>query len=103
MVAAANADGAIDVEERQAIVAALADAGLSGDESAFIDTELSRPQRIELLAPEIRSRGLAEQAFTVALLAIDVDTDAERAFLERFQELVQLDDDTVRRISASTR
>jgi uncharacterized membrane protein YebE (DUF533 family) len=101
MIAAASIDGVVDADERHAIVGALAEAGLSSDEGHFVEQELAAPYPIEELASQVTAPEFAEQVFAVAVLAITADTDAEKAFLERLQSLLCLNDAAVQRITAS--
>ena len=82
MIAAANADGAIDQEERQRILDKFKDAGLSQEEHAFLVHELFSPASLESIVSQVSSEAVARQVYGVSLLAIDVDTDAERAYVQ---------------------
>ncbi len=98
MVAAANADGRIDELEKQAILSRLVELGLSEEDRAFVARELEAPAGMEALLAQVDSPDLARQVFAVSLLAIDVDTPAESAYLVYLQQRLGLDDETVRRI-----
>ncbi|MHB8791250.1 MAG: tellurite resistance TerB family protein [Desulfobulbaceae bacterium] len=82
MIAAANADGAIDQEERQRILDKFRNADLSAEEHAFLVNELFSPSNLEGIVSQISSEAMAHQVYGVSLLAITVDTDAERAYLQ---------------------
>ena len=82
MIAAANADGAIDQEERQRILDKYQGAGLSQEEHAFLVNELFSPASLEGIVSQVSSEALARQVYGVSLLAITVDTEAERAYLQ---------------------
>lgn len=82
MIAAANADGAIDQEERQRILDKFRDADLSAEEHTFLINELFAPASLEGIVSQISTEAMARQVYTVSLLAITVDTDAERAYLQ---------------------
>jgi uncharacterized membrane protein YebE (DUF533 family) len=98
MVAAANADGRIDEQEKHAILSRMSALGLSAEDRAFVAHELEVPAGIEALLARVDSPDLARQVFAVSLLAIDVDTPAESAYLNYLQQRLGLDDETVRRI-----
>lgn len=98
MVAAAHADGRIDEQEKQTILSRMSDLGLSGEDRAFVAHELEAPAGIETLLAQVDSPELARQVFAVSLLAIDVDTPAESAYLNYLQQRLGLDDETARRI-----
>ncbi|MHB8810211.1 MAG: tellurite resistance TerB family protein [Desulfobulbaceae bacterium] len=90
MIAAANADGAIDQEERQRILDKFKDAGLSQEEHAFLVHELFSPVSLEGIVSQVNSEAMARQVYGVSLLAINVDTDAERAYLQTLGQRLAL-------------
>jgi uncharacterized membrane protein YebE (DUF533 family) len=98
MIAAAYADGQLDAEERRTIVDRLSAAGLAADERAFVAQELLSPASIDDLVAQARSPELAEQVYAASLLAIRVDTDAERQYLADLAARLALDAQTVERI-----
>lgn len=90
MIAAANADGAIDQEERQRILDKFRDADLSPEEHSFLVNELFSPADLEAIVSHVGSEAMARQVYGVSLLAIDVDTDAERAYLQTLGQRLNL-------------
>ncbi len=90
MIAAANADGAIDADERHAIVGRAGEAGLDAAEIAALDaqfaTPLSLPQLLARTTPDLR-----EETYVAALLGMTADTDAETQFLSQLSEGLHLD------------
>jgi uncharacterized membrane protein YebE (DUF533 family) len=90
MIAAAHADGVIDGSERQQIMGRLGEAGLSSDEQLFLIREMDAPWSIERLTAGISDRTYASQVYAAALLAIDADTPAETAYLERLAAALRL-------------
>ena len=97
MVAAAAADGAIDDEERARILAHLAANGASAEERAFVEREMAAPARPEAIAASAEAMA-AEQIYAASLLAIDVDTESERQYLDRLARALGLEASTRRRI-----
>jgi uncharacterized membrane protein YebE (DUF533 family) len=85
MVAAANADGFLDDAERGRIFSHLERAGLSDEEREFLRQELDAPRPLNEIAASATSRADAEQIYAVSLLAVEVDTDEERAYLEELR------------------
>ncbi len=83
MVAAAHADGVLDPSERSTIVELLERGTLSADERTFIAQELSNPCPIEALIAQAGSDDVRARVFAAAALAIIIDTDAERRFMEK--------------------
>lgn len=81
MVAAANADGRIDDEERRRIADKLQEAGADADDRALIEREMASPVALDELASHVDGEEEAEQFYLASALAIDADTDAERSYL----------------------
>ncbi|MCG6118058.1 MAG: tellurite resistance TerB family protein [Aquimonas sp.] len=90
MIAAAAADGLIDGNEREAILGRAEAAGLDPDDLAALRSELAQPLSMpELLAqtpPE-----LAAEVYAAALITISIDTEAERRWMQRLAEGLNLD------------
>ena len=78
MVQAAKADGQIDDQERQTILDHLSDA--SDDEIAFVKAELDAPIDVSGLANDTAAH-MKAQVYSAALMAITVDTEAEKQYL----------------------
>jgi uncharacterized membrane protein YebE (DUF533 family) len=98
MIAAIHADGVADATERARIVGELAELGLSAEDRAALEQEIDHPKPIALLASEVKSPELAEQFYTVSLLAIDVDHEAERAHLRMLPALLRLTPEVVAQV-----
>jgi uncharacterized membrane protein YebE (DUF533 family) len=81
MIAAAHADGRLDGAERGVIFERVAQLDLPPAEKVELWDELERPLDLAALAAEATSRERASELYAAALLAIDVDTEAERAWL----------------------
>ncbi|OKY77017.1 MAG: hypothetical protein BM485_00430 [Desulfobulbaceae bacterium DB1] len=90
MIAAANADGTVDQEERQRILEKFRAANLSPEEQSFLAGELLNPADIDQLAAGVHSAETARQLYAVSLLAITVDSDAERAYLQTLADRLGL-------------
>jgi uncharacterized membrane protein YebE (DUF533 family) len=89
MIAAANADGHIDARERDTILGHARAGGLDAETLAFLQDELARPQTLEQLIGIVRPQ-LAAETYAAAALAIDVDTESERLWLERLARALEL-------------
>ena len=97
MIAAANADHVIDADERTRILEHLSSMGLSNEERELLNGEISRPQSADSIAREALSRGMEQETYLVSLLAIDLDSIAERAYLSDLSGRLRLDAGTVAR------
>lgn len=82
MIAAAAADGHIDAGERAAILERALSAGLDGESQRALLAELNAPAGIEQILAGARP-DLAPAIYGAARLAITIDTEAERVWLER--------------------
>lgn len=98
MIAAANADGVIDQTERNNILERLQSLELSPEEHAFIAKELLSPVEMEAILAGVTTPALAEQVYTVSLIAIEVDTDPERRYIATLADRLSLDPETLERI-----
>lgn len=90
MIAAANADGHIDAQEREAILARARDGGLDGATLQFLEAEIARPQTLQQVIANAPP-ALAAETYAAAALAITVDTDAERGWLDALATGLRLD------------
>jgi uncharacterized membrane protein YebE (DUF533 family) len=92
MIAAANADGVIDGEERSRILKKLETVDLSDQEHSFIVKELLSPAGLEDIVAQVKSSEMAKMVYTVSLLAIEVDTDAERNYMNTLAQQLSLNE-----------
>jgi uncharacterized membrane protein YebE (DUF533 family) len=90
MIAAANADGVIGEEERNRILKKFDTLDLSDQEHSFIVNELLSPIGLEDIVSQVESPEMAKKVYTVSLLAIEVDTDAERAYMNTLAQQLSL-------------
>lgn len=90
MIAAAHADGTVDEQERRAILGRLSAPDLSEEEREALTWELANPLTPEQLASQVTSPRLAEEVYAASLLAIRVDSPAEREYLKRLAMLLRL-------------
>jgi uncharacterized membrane protein YebE (DUF533 family) len=84
MINAAKSDGQVSPDEIQRIVGKLKEAGMGGDAEAWILNQLRQPLDLDAFAAEIPSPEVAAQIYAASLLAVEVDTPAERQYLSDF-------------------
>lgn len=101
MIAAAAADGAIDAEERTAILGGLREAGFDQEANAWLESEMANPASIETLVEGAESPELAAQIYTAARIAINPDTPKEKDFLAGLSASLGLDAELVANIDAA--
>lgn len=95
MFDAAKADGHLDAEEQQRLLGKLEEGGISEEEKAFVAAEMQRPIDLDGLVRAVPDQQVAAQIYTASLLAITVDTDAERQYLAELARRLQLDPNAV--------
>jgi len=98
MIQAAKADGQIDAAERQRILGKLDEAGADTAAQAFVRTEMARPLDLAALLQAVPNPQMAAEVYAASLLAIKVDTPAERAYLHQLAQGLGLDEGAVQRL-----
>lgn len=93
MIAAADADGLIDQQERESILARAREAGLDNESLRTLEAEISAPLNLKQLAART-SDELRDETYAAALIAITTDTQQERDFLDQLGAALKLDDKT---------
>jgi uncharacterized membrane protein YebE (DUF533 family) len=101
MIAAAQADGAIDAAEREAILDRLRAVGAGADAEALLETELGRPVSVGRLIAEAKTDAQKVELYTASRLALDVDTPVERSYLQALATRLKLPDNLVRHIEST--
>ena len=91
MIAAAKADGQIDQAEMQKIIGKISADDVTPDEKQFVLEEMGRPLDVAALAAEARDPAQAAQVYAASILAIDADTEQERAYLRELASALGLD------------
>ena len=98
MIAAARADGKLDGEERRTLFDRVATLDLPEADRAELYAALERPVDTETLTAAATSPERAVEIYTASLLAIEVDTPAERGYLAMLAARLGLPDPLVDRI-----
>ncbi|MBX9908276.1 MAG: DUF533 domain-containing protein [Beijerinckiaceae bacterium] len=101
MIAAAAADGAIDAEERGAILGGLREAGFDPEANEWLANEMANPASVDVLVEAATTPELAAQIYTAARIAINPDTPAEKDFLAGLSASLGLDTELVANIDAA--
>jgi len=90
MIEAVKADGRVDAAEADRLARKLDETGADAEARAWVRTQLGSPSDIEGLARDVHTPQQAAQVYAGALMAIEVDTPAERAFLTRLASALAL-------------
>jgi len=101
MVNAAKADGSIDEDEMQKIVGELQEDGITQQEREYLLAEVRKPLNTAAIVSAVPNRQVAAQIYTASLLAIEVDTPAEKAYLQNLARDLKLDAQVVRQIHST--
>jgi uncharacterized membrane protein YebE (DUF533 family) len=101
MLNAAKADGQIDREEIRNIIGKASEDGLSQAEQDFISAEIKKPMETDALVSAVPNQQVAAQVYAASLLAIEVDTDAERRYLQKLASDLRLDPSVVSNLHSS--
>jgi uncharacterized membrane protein YebE (DUF533 family) len=99
MINAAKADGQIDKGEIQRIVGKLKETGMDPDAQEYVMAEMQKKMDTPALIAAAKGRPtLAAQIYGASLLAIEVDTPAEKKYLDELAAGMELDPEVAQRI-----
>lgn len=101
MINAAKADGRIDAEESRRIVGKLKEDGITDEEERFIVSEMQKPLDTDGIVRAVPNQQVGAQIYAASLLAIEVDTDAERRYMQDLASKLDLNSNVVRYIQTS--
>ena len=90
MAAAANADGLMDEREEQAILDRLREIDISQEDRLYLLDELHHPKDVAELVAGVSNPATAKAMYMLAFAAIEVDTDAERQWLDQLARGLKL-------------
>jgi len=91
MIAAAKADGQIDDAEMERILGRLDADDVTDAERRFVMDEIRKPLDVADLANDVRHPAQAAEVYAASLLAIDIDSEAERAYLRALAAALRLE------------
>lgn len=82
MINAAKADGQIDQMEIARITGKLEETGADNEARSFVLQEMGKPSDLAAIIREVNSPELGAQVYAASLLAIQVDTSAEKQYMQ---------------------
>jgi uncharacterized membrane protein YebE (DUF533 family) len=100
MIEAVKADGEVSGDEINRIVGKIGEGGTTEAEKQFVVEHLRCPPDVDSLIAAIPNREVGAQVYAAALMAITIDTPAEKAFLNRLAAGAGLDAGAVARLHA---
>ena len=101
MIAAANADGHIDEDERKKIADKLALSGISAEAEQFLRAEIEKPLSIDELVKAVQTDAQKLELYTASRLTIDPDTRTERGYLDLLAGRLGLPDALIDHVEAT--
>lgn len=101
MLEAVKADGRVDALEADRIARKLDEVGADAEARDWVRKQLSSPSDIDGLARDVRTPQQAAQVYAGAMMAIEVDTPEERAFMTRLSSALSLPPSTTQELHRS--
>ncbi len=95
MVTAAKADGTIDAEEQQAMLAHSKALELTPQEQGLLFAEMAKPFDMEPVVQGASSPEIATEVYAASVVAVGTPSPAERAYLTMLAQRLELPDDVV--------
>lgn len=103
MIDAAKADGQIDSEEFRKITDSLKNSGVGQEGMNYVLQKLQGPMETAKIVAATRGRpDLAAQVYSASLMAIEVDTEAERMYLSKLANAMGLSPQVIHNIEQLT-
>lgn len=101
MIQACKADGKIDDAEAARLTSHLAEAGDEAEARSFVDTEMQRPIDVDGLARAVKDPAEAAEIYGASIMAIDVDSPAEKNYLAALARTLNLQPEVVAQMHTS--
>ena len=101
MIQAAKADGQVDQQETQRILGKLGDIGNDAEAREFVASEMRRPIDIASLVRDVSTPQEASEVYAASLMAIEVDTQAERDYMADLARALNLPGPVVAQIHSA--
>ena len=103
MIDAAKADGQVDADEFQRITSSLQKNGLGQEGMNYVIKKLQGPMETAKIVAAVKGRPqLAAEVYSASLMAINVDTDAERKYLAKLGKAMGLSNEVMQNIEQLT-
>ena len=90
MIAVARADGRLDAQESQAIFQRIESLGLDSESQNLLVQEMGHPVDMDAIINSASCPEVAAEIYIASLLAVDVDTAAEKSYLAMLASRLQL-------------
>jgi uncharacterized membrane protein YebE (DUF533 family) len=90
MINAAKADGRIDAQETERLVGKMREDGVTDEEQRFVMEEMRKPMDTDAIVRAVPNQQVAAQIYAASLMAIEVDTDVEKRYMQEFADKLGL-------------
>lgn len=100
MISAARADGHVDDEEMALITRQISSFGLEKDVTSFLLAELNKPVSVDAIAALADTPETAAELYIASALVVDMESTAERAYLDKLAAAMQIDPSMVPHLEA---
>ena len=90
-----------DEREMRMVMGELDKNGVTQAQREYLLAEVRKPMSTQEIVRAVHTRQMAAQVYAASLLAIEVDTPAEKGYLQRLARDLNLDDRVVKKIRAS--
>ncbi len=101
MIAAAKADGQIDLGESQRILNQINGLDLAAQDKAFLFEEYARPLDLQAVADAVDSPEHAAEVYAASLLMVDPPSPPERIYLDALAQRLGLEPGLVGELHAT--
>ncbi len=98
MIAVARADGRLDAHESQSIFEKIQSLGLDNESQSLLVEEMSHPVDMDTIVNSATSPEVAAEIYAASLLAVQVDTAAEKGYLAMLAARLRLPPELVEEI-----
>ena len=103
MIDAAKADGQVDQAELTKIMNSMKNSGIGQDGMNYVIQKLQGPMETAKIVSAVKGRPeLAAQVYSASVMTIEVDTQAERNYLDKLAKAMGLSQDVVNQIENLT-
>lgn len=102
MIGAAQVDGHVDEAEMEKILGRMQDDDVTEEDRRAAREEVRRPVDVEELAAQVSRPEAAMEVYLAALMAVDLDSEAERDYFRRLAQALRLDPQVVVRLHRMT-
>ena len=102
MIGAAQVDGHVDEAEMEKILGRMHDDEVTEEERRAAREEVQRPVDVAALGAQVSRPEVATEVYLAALMAVDIDSEAERDYFRRLAAALRLDADVVARLHRMT-